>query len=102
VLLNAGTTFAADSPADTTPSDYRVLKATCSSIAVSGRAQCAKDVKGKGNATVISAKMKEALWRCEDLMSREERQCIVRELEVEHPDTSRPSQAPIAPAPPPR
>lgn len=97
IALGAGAAFAADSPAGTTPSDYRVLKANCSSIAVTGRAQCVKDSKGKDNSTVISAKTKEALWRCEDLTSREERQCIVRELEGDHPDASRPSQAPAAP-----
>ena len=102
IALDAGVACAADAPVNAAPSDYRALKANCTSIAVTGRAQCAKDAKGKDNATVVSAKTKEALWRCEDLTSREERQCIVRELEGEHPDTSRPSQLPIAPAPPTR
>jgi len=93
ITLDGGVACAADSPANAAPSDYTAFKANCTTIAVSGRAQCVKDANGKDNATVTSAKIKDIFWRCEDLMSREERKCIVRELEGQHPETGQPGQA---------
>jgi len=81
----------AQSPAGVAPSDYRLLKANCSSVASAGRARCVKDAKGKDN-TAVSPKTKENLWRCDDLRSREERECIIRELEAQHPDPVHPGQ----------
>jgi len=94
----------AQSPADVGQTDYRLMKANCSSVASAGRAQCVKEAKGKDNAAV-TPKTKEILWRCEDLRSREERECIIRELEGQHADPGRPGQggngaAEVLPPPP--
>jgi hypothetical protein len=94
IALDKGVACAADSPVNAAPSDYGALRANCTTIAVAGRAQCVKDAKGKDNATVAIAKMKDTLWRCEDLTSREERACIVRELEGQHAETGHPGQVP--------
>ena len=102
IALDGGVACAADSPVNAASSDYRGLKANCTTIAVAGRAQCVKDAMVRENATVASARIKDTLWRCEDLTSREERECIVRELEGQHPETGRPRQPPIAPATLPR
>jgi len=93
IALGAGLARAADSPVHTAPGDYAAMKANCTSIAVAARAQCVKVAKSKDNA-----KPKDSLWHCEDLSSREERECIIRELEGTHAGNGEP----VATVPQPR